>query len=93
MKANFVFDSNFADSLVGAGEREQGAMAARNREPVLAVAKLPACRPLLPGYYGRGDRKVQLRYKSRPIEPSLIRSRGDSPENTLPILIFPLLGK
>ena len=44
MKANFAFDSNFADSLVAVGEREQGAMAARNREPVLAVAKLPACR-------------------------------------------------
>ena len=44
MKANFAFDSNFAESLVGAGEREQGAMAARNREPVLAVAKLAACR-------------------------------------------------
>ena len=40
MKANFAFDSNFAESLVGAGEREQGAMAARNREPVLAVAEL-----------------------------------------------------
>ena len=40
MKANFAFDSNFADdSLVAAGEREQGAMAARNREPVLAVAE------------------------------------------------------
>ena len=44
MKANFAFDSNFAESLVVAGEREQGAMAARNREPVLAVAKLAACR-------------------------------------------------
>ena len=39
MKANFAFDSNFADSLVVAGEREQGAMAARNQEPVLAVAE------------------------------------------------------
>ena len=39
MKANIAFDSNFAESLVAAGEREQGAMAARNREPVLAVAE------------------------------------------------------
>ena len=39
MKANFALDSNFADCLVAAGEREQGAMAARNREPVLAVAE------------------------------------------------------
>ena len=37
--SNFAFDSNFAESLVAAGEREQGAMAARNREPVLAVAE------------------------------------------------------